>query len=143
MSMNANTTNVNDNLETECIDVVKKMFEQYPNVNMKQKIHHYIKNILPGVCENACQQQKQREERNNVLEEKSDEFIEEFIAKTRFFYYSPTDLFFTYSDEKIYEVVKEDNIQHLTRIVPPVRESVRVYPMFWLDEHGVSELETS
>jgi hypothetical protein len=48
-----------------------------------------------------------------VLEEKSDEFIEEFIAKTRFFYYSPTDLFFTYSDEKIYEVVKEDNIQHL------------------------------
>jgi hypothetical protein len=80
---------------------------------MKQKIHHYIKNILPGTCENACQQQKQREERKNVLEEKSDEFIEEFIAKTRFFYYSPTDLFFTYSDEKIYEVVKEDNIQHL------------------------------
>ena len=47
------------------------------------------------------------------MEEKSDEFIEEFMAKTRFFYYSPTDLFFTYSDEKMYEVVKEDNIQHL------------------------------
>ena len=46
MNMNANTTNVNDNLETECIETVKKMFEQYPNVNMKQKIHHYIKNIL-------------------------------------------------------------------------------------------------
>ena len=113
MNMNAYTTNVNDNLETECIDVVKKLFEQYPNANMKQKIHHYIKNILPGTCENACQQQKQREERKNVLEEKSDEFIEEFIAKMRFFYYSPTDLFFTYSDEKMYEVVKEDNIQHL------------------------------
>lgn len=101
-----------DNLESECIDTIKKLFEQYPNANMKQKIHHYIKNILPGTCENACQQRKDREERKNTLEEKSDEFIEEFLAKTHFFYYSPTDLFFTYSDEKMYEVVKEDNIQH-------------------------------
>lgn len=103
--------NAHDNLEIESLAIVKKMFQQYPN--MKQKIHHYIKNILPGICENACQQQKEREERKNTLEEKSDEFIEEFIAKTRFFYHSPTDLFFTYSDEKMYEVVKEDNIQHL------------------------------
>jgi hypothetical protein len=112
--MNANTNIiVNDSLETECIEIVKKLFEQYPNANMKQKIHHYIKNLLPGICENACQQRKEREERKNTLEEKSDEFIEEFLAKTRFFYYSQTDLFFTYSDEKMYEVVKEDNIQHL------------------------------
>jgi hypothetical protein len=107
-----NLTNANDdNLETECIDVVKKLFEQYPN--MKQKLNHYIKNLLPGICENACQQRKEREDRKNTLEEKSDEFIEEFLAKTRFFYYSQTDLFFTYSDEKMYEIVKEDNIQHL------------------------------
>jgi len=107
-----NLTNANDdNLETECIDVVKKLFEQYPK--MKQKINHYIRNILPGICENAFQQQKEREERKNTLEEKSDEFIEEFMAKTHFFYYSSTDLFFTYSDEKMYEIVKEDNIQHL------------------------------
>ena len=115
----ANTANIivnddDDNLETECVGTVKKLFTQYPNnQNMKQKIHHYIKNLLPGICENACQQQKEREERKNSLEEKSDEFIEEFLAKTRFFYYSPTDLFFTYSDEKMYRVVKEDNIQHL------------------------------
>ena len=106
--------NINDNdndLETESLATVKKMFEQYPN--MKQKIHHYIHNLLPNVCENAYQQQKEREERKNTLEEKSDEFIEEFLVKTRFFYHSPTDLFFTYSDEKVYEIVKEDNIQHL------------------------------
>jgi hypothetical protein len=103
--------NINDDVETESLATVKKMFEQYPD--MKQKIHHYIHNILPNICENACQQRKEREERKNTLEEKSDEFIEEFIAKTRFFYHSPTDLFFTYSDDKIYEVVKEDNIQHL------------------------------
>ena len=115
--MNMNPTNANannsndDNVETECADMIKTLFEQYPN--MKQKIHHYIKNSLPSICENACQQQKEREERKNTLEEKSDDFIEEFLAKTHFFYYSPTDLFFTYSDEKMYEVVKEDNIQHL------------------------------
>ena len=112
--MNANSLDINindDNLEMDSLATVKKLFEQYPNI--KQKIHHYIKNILPGVCENAFQQQKERQDRKNALEEKSDEFIEEFMAKTRFFYYSPTDLFFTYSDEKMYEVVKEDNIQHL------------------------------
>ena len=109
---NANANNSNDEkLEAECTDMIKNLFEQYPN--MKQKIHHYVKNNLPSICENACQQQKEREERKNTLEEKSDDFIEEFLAKTHFFYYSPTDLFFTYSDEKMYEVVKEDNIQHL------------------------------
>ena len=111
--MNITNTIINDddNLEAECINTVKKLFEEYPT--MKQKINHYIRNLLPGICENACQQQKQREDSKTTLEEKSDEFIEEFLAKTRFFYYSPTDLFFTYSDEKMYEVVKEDNIQHL------------------------------
>jgi hypothetical protein len=78
--------NINDDsLESECIETIKKLFEQYPNENMKQKIHHYIKNLLPGICENACQQRKEREERKNTLEEKSDEFIEEFMAKTHFF----------------------------------------------------------
>lgn len=105
--------NDNDNLELNCINTVKKLFEQYPNQNMKQKIYHYIKNLLPSICENAYQQQKEREERKNTLEEKSDEFIEEFMAKMHFFYHSSTDLFFTYSDEKVYEIVKEDNIQHL------------------------------
>lgn len=106
------TMNINDDdLETESLATVKKLFKQYPN--MKQKIHHHIQHLLPGICENACQQQKEREERKNTLEEKSDEFIEEFLAKTHFFYHSPTDLFFTYSNEKMYEVVKEDNIQHL------------------------------
>ena len=99
--MNANAND--DNLETECADMIKKLFEQYPN--MKQKIHNYVKNNFPSICENAYQQQKEREERKNTLEEKSDDFIEEFLAKTHFFYYSPTDLFFTYSDEKMYEVV--------------------------------------
>lgn len=113
---NANGTTVNsivndENLEADSLTTVKKMFKQYPD--MKQKIHHYIHNLLPNICENAFQQQKEREERKNTLEEKSDEFIEEFLAKTHFFYHSPTDLFFTYSDEKMYEVVKEDNIQHL------------------------------
>ena len=85
MNTTANTANmanitINDddnNLETECVGTVKKLFAQYPN--MKQKIHHHIKNLLPGICENACHQQKEREERKNTLEEKSDEFIEEFM----------------------------------------------------------------
>jgi hypothetical protein len=115
----------NNDLENESVAIVKKMFEQYKNSpNMKHKINHYIKDILPGVCENATQQQKQREDRKNTLEEKSDQFIEEFLAKTHFFYHSSTELFFTYTDEKSYEIIKEDNIQHLvlTTITSKYRE---------------------
>ena len=53
--MNMNPTNANnsndDNVEAECADMIKTLFEKYPN--MKQKIHHYIKNSLPSICENA------------------------------------------------------------------------------------------
>ena len=63
---NANGTTVNsivndENLEADSLTIVKKMFKQYPD--MKQKIHHYIHNLLPNICENAFQQQKEREER--------------------------------------------------------------------------------
>ena len=115
----------NDNdLENESVAIVKKMFEQYKNSpNMKQKISQYIKD-MPSVCENANQQQKQREDRRNTLEEKSDEFIENFLAKTHFFYHLSTELFFTYSEDKSYEIIKEDNIQHLvlTTITSKFRE---------------------
>jgi hypothetical protein len=42
-----NNNNDDDEMETESLAIVKRMFEQYPNnPNMKQKIHHYIKNLL-------------------------------------------------------------------------------------------------
>lgn len=119
-----NNNNNNNDLENEAIAIVKNIFEQHKNSPiMKQKISQYIKD-MPGVCENASQQQKQREERRNTLEEKSDEFIEEFLAKTHFFYHSPTELFFTYSYDKSYEIIKEDSIQHLvlTTITSKFRE---------------------
>jgi hypothetical protein len=119
-----NNNNDNNNLENEAIEVVKKLFEQHKDSPvMKQKISRYIKD-MPGVCETASQQQKQREDRRNTLEEKSDEFIEEFLAKTHFFYHLSTELFFTYSDDKSYEIIKEDSIQHLvlTTITSKFRE---------------------
>ena len=124
MSNGEKKDNNNNNLEAEAINIVKNLFEQYKNSpNMKQKISHYIKD-MPSVCENASQQQKQREERRHTLEEKSEEFIEEFLAKTHFFYHLSTELFFTYSNDKSYEIIKEDSIQHLilTTITSKLRE---------------------
>jgi len=70
---NSHSHSVDNQLENEAITNVKKIFERYKDSpNMKQKINHYIKDILPGFCENASQQQKQREDRKNTLEEKSD-----------------------------------------------------------------------
>ena len=124
MSNNNSEKKDNNDLENEAIEVVKKLFEQYKNSPaMKQIISHLIKE-MPSFCETANQQQKQREDRRNTLEEKSDEFIEEFLAKTHFFYHYATELFFTYSDDKSYEIIKEDSIQHLilTTITSKFRE---------------------
>jgi len=94
-------------------EMVTALYNKYANLpNVQQKLIHHIMDALPTILENTVQQCKQREERKKSLEEKSDEFIEEFLAKTRYFYNSGTELFFIYSDDKTYEVIKEDNIQH-------------------------------
>ena len=94
-------------------EMVTALYNKYTNLpNVQQKLIHHIMDALPTILENTVQQCKQREERKKSLEEKSDEFIEEFLARTRYFYNSCTELFYIYSDDKTYEVIKEDNIQH-------------------------------
>jgi len=98
---------------SEAVNMVTTLYNKYMNLpNVQQKLIHHIMDALPTILENTVQQCKQREERKKSLEENSDEFIEEFLAKTRYFYHSGTELFFIYSDDKKYEVTKEDNIQH-------------------------------
>lgn len=97
----------------EAVNMVSALYNKYKSLpNVQQKLIHHIMDALPAILENTVQQYQQREERKKSLEEKSDEFIEEFLAKTRYFYHSGTELFFIYSDDKTYEVIKEDNIQH-------------------------------
>jgi len=118
-----NQTNQNEQLETndqgggagiaEAVNMVTVLYNNYTNLpNVQQKLIHHIMDALPTILKNTVQQCQQREERKKSLEEKSDEFTEEFIAKTRYFYHSGTELFFMYSEDKVYEVIKEDNIQH-------------------------------
>ena len=97
----------------EAVNMVSALYNKYKSLpNVQQKLIRHIVDALPAILENTVQQYQQREERKKSLEEKSDEFIEEFLAKTRYFYHSGTELFFIYSDDKTYEVIKEDNIQH-------------------------------
>ena len=97
----------------EAVNMVSALYNKYKSLpNVQQKLIHHIVDALPAILENTVQQYQQREDRKKSLEEKSDEFIEEFLAKTRYFYHSGTELFFIYSDDKTYEVIKEDNIQH-------------------------------
>lgn len=116
MTNQPDTTPINTILNHDGADIaemVTALYNKYTNLpNVQQKLIHHIMDALPTILENTVQQCKQREERKKSLEEKSDEFIEEFLAKTRYFYNSGTELFFIYSDDKTYEVIKEDNIQH-------------------------------
>ena len=75
----------------EAVNMVTVLYNKYTNLpNVQQKLIHHIMDALPTILENTVQQCKEREERKKSLEEKSDEFIEEFLAKTRYFYHSGT-----------------------------------------------------
>jgi hypothetical protein len=107
------TQNHHDGAGADIAEMVTALYNKYSSMpNVQQKLIHHITDVLPTILETTVLQYHQREERKKSLEEKSDEFIEEFLAKTRYFYYSGTELFFIYSEDKVYEVIKEDNIQH-------------------------------
>lgn len=111
-TITVNTVNTTQN-HADIAEMVTALYNKYSNMpNVQQKLIHHITDVLPTILETTVLQYHQREERKKSLEEKSDEFIEEFLAKTRYFYYSGTELFFIYSEDKVYEVIKEDNIQH-------------------------------
>ena len=113
MTNQPNTTTIPGADIAEAVNMVTALYNKYANLpNVQQKLIHHIMDALPTILENTVQQCQQREERKKSLEEKSDEFIEEFLARTRYFYNSCTELFYIYSDDKTYEVIKEDNIQH-------------------------------
>ena len=100
-----NTTQNHDGV-ADIAEMVTALYNKYANLpNVQQKLIHHIMDALPTILENTVQQCKEREERKKSLEEKSDEFIEEFLAKTRYFYHSGTELFFICSDDKTYEVI--------------------------------------
>jgi len=115
LDLSANNSNNTNNELDNIIAVIKELYNKYENDNfMKNKLIHHIKNYLPSFLINTNQTKISREERKKTLEECSDEFIEEFINATNYFYNSNIELFFVYEQET-YKIISEDDILHHIR----------------------------
>jgi hypothetical protein len=103
--------------DTQLLDTIGDLVSLWNNYNtdekkhVRDKIQHYITNHLPAHIKAYEETYQQREERKKSLETMSDEFIETFLHKNKFYYNHSIDMFFYYNDIK-YAVINEDDIQH-------------------------------
>ena len=95
--------------------ILKELYIKYENDEfVKNKLIHHIKNFLPNHLSQLNQIKIQREERKKSIEERADEFIEEFLNSTTYFYNSNIDYFFVYQNNT-YKIISEDDIDYHIR----------------------------
>jgi hypothetical protein len=77
-----------------------------------ERIHHYIKTQLPQSIKNYQTAHAERETRKQSLALVADEITETFLNKTKYFYCSASELYFTYNNQVRYSLIHEDEIHH-------------------------------
>ncbi len=91
---------------------VEQLYEKYENDEyILNKLIQYIDQDLSASLINAKNLQITRENRKQLLTEKHDKFVKDFISRNIYFYCSTTEIFFKY-DKQYYNIIKEDNIIH-------------------------------
>lgn len=82
------------------------------NEHTLEKIHTHIKTQLPQIINNYHTVHADRETRKKSLELISEEFTETFLNKTKYFYSTHSELYFTYNNQVRYSLINEDEIHH-------------------------------
>ena len=95
------------------------------NEHTLEKIHSHIKTQLPIIIKNYHSAHIERETRKKSLELVSDEFIETFLNKAKYYYSPHSELYFTYNQIR-YTIINEDEIHHriLTEITNNASKSI-------------------
>uniref|UniRef100_A0A6C0KWA9 Uncharacterized protein n=1 Tax=viral metagenome TaxID=1070528 RepID=A0A6C0KWA9_9ZZZZ len=100
-----------ESIQDYCTKIVD-LFEKYKsNPYMSARLKFHINNILPVTLENECKNREKRVERNQYLSNEQQVFIQVFLSKNQYFYLHNNNCFYQYN-EKNYNIVKEDDIQH-------------------------------
>lgn len=113
----------------ETIEVLSNIWKttaEIPNnEHTLEKIHSHIKIQLPIIIKNYHNTHIERETRKKSLEMVSDEFIETFLNKAKYYYSPHSELYFTYNQVR-YTIINEDEIHHriLTEITNNASKSI-------------------
>jgi len=98
----------NDN----CLETINKLLNTYKsNDYVYNKLVNHINNQLPTILDNANKDYINREERKTKLNTNKEEFINRYLNKNKFYYFSNTELFINY-DGVHYNIYNEDDIIH-------------------------------
>jgi hypothetical protein len=81
------------------------------NDHILERIHSHIKHQLPVIIKNYNSTHIERETRKKSLELLSEEFIETFLNRTKYYYSNHSELYFSYNQVH-YSIINEDEIHH-------------------------------
>jgi len=81
------------------------------NEHILERIHSHIKHQLPVIIKNYNSSHIERETRKKSLELISEEFIETFLNRTKYYYSHHSELYFSYNQVH-YSIINEDEIHH-------------------------------
>ena len=79
------------------------------NEDMLKKVEDYIVHQLPTIMRNVNNTHIERENRKNLLEENSTDFIVNYVKSCPYYYCSTTEIFFEYKDNH-YACIREDSV---------------------------------
>ena len=82
------------------------------NEYVLERIHAYVKTQLPQSIKNYQTAHSERETRKKSHELLADEITETFLNKTKYFYCTASELYFTYNNQVHYSLIHEDEIHH-------------------------------
>lgn len=81
------------------------------NEHILERIHSHIKHQLPIIIKNYNSAHIERETRKKSLEIVSEEFIESFLNRTKYYYSHHSEIYFSYNQVH-YSIINEDEIHH-------------------------------
>jgi len=81
------------------------------NEHILERIHSHIKHQLPVIIKNYNSSHIERETCKKSLELLSEEFIETFLNRTKYYYSHHSELYFSYNQVH-YSIINEDEIHH-------------------------------
>lgn len=104
--------NINDENINKCMESIQHLFQKYKgNEYMLQRISTRIINYLPNELEYDFKKHEQNINRNKLLTNEQQVFIQIFLSKNQYYYLSNNSCFYEYNGKK-YIIVKEDDIIH-------------------------------
>jgi len=91
------------------VKIIEDLYTKYKNYPyVLHRLNLHIEN-LPSTLEQDAENYEKRQSRTALLNSEQKTFIQVFLKKHQYFYYSPNNTFFEY-DNKHYSKIKEDDI---------------------------------